>query len=129
MIMKKYEGNYKSFMSLNNDTVLMKNAIFELYQFLFNQKKNVAAVCPLMVDKENNSQATFGPIPDATTHILRILNVKKILSINIVKTNLYKYIKFLPTFLKEYLTAKRGYNTTKEIPRISGACVLFKQKA
>lgn len=128
MIMKKYEGKYQSFMSLNNDTFLMKNSIFYLYKFLF-KNKTTGAVCPLMVDKENNSQATFGPIPNATTHIFRILNLKKILSIKIVRNYLYKHINFLPKFLQEYLNAKNGYNTTKEIPRISGACVLFKKQA
>ena len=128
MIMNKFKGKYSSFMSLNNDTILKPNSIFLLYEYLFKDKV-IGAVCPQMVDKENKSQASYGPIPNALTHVLRILNLKNILKIKILKFVLYKYIKLLPIFMQHYLIAKNGYNTTRKIPRISGACVLFKEKA
>lgn len=128
MIMNKYKGKYLSFMSLNNDTIVKKNAIFHLFNFLFKYE-NIGAVCPQMLDNKNNFHASLGPIPNATTHILRILNIKRILSLKILMKILYKNITFLPTFLKDYLLAKKGYKSTLQIPRISGACVLFKNTA
>ena len=128
MIMERYKGKYRAFMSLNNDTILKPNAIFLLFEYLFKDNY-IGAVCPHMVDKYNNHQASYGPIPTSLTHILRIINLKKILRIQIVKTILYKYISLLPIFAKQYLIAKDGYTSTREIPRISGACVMFKEKA
>jgi GT2 family glycosyltransferase len=128
MIMERYKGKYRAFMSLNNDTILKSSAIFLLYDYLFKDKF-IGAVCPQMVDKHDNPQASYGPIPDAMTHILRIINLKKILRIEIVRNILYKYIRLLPNFVQQYLRAKDGYTSTREIPRISGACVLFKEKA
>jgi len=128
VIMERYNGQYRAFMTLNNDTILKPDAIILLFDYLFKDE-SIGAVCPQMVDKHNNPQASHGPIPSTTTHVLRIVKLKKILKIEFVERVLYKYIKLLPNFVKQYLNAKKGYVSTSEIPRISGACVLFKEKA
>jgi|APSaa5957512576_1039674.scaffolds.fasta_scaffold25040_2 GT2 family glycosyltransferase len=128
MIMQRYKGKYHAFMSLNNDTIVKSNAIFLLNNYLFKDA-SIGAVCPQMVDKYNNPQTSNGPLPNAMIHILRIINLKTILKVKIVKNILYRYIRLFPNSIQQYLEAKNGRTLTRQISRISGACVLFKEKA
>lgn len=126
-IIKKYTNKFKYYMCLNNDAVLDNNTINELIIFAENSH-SLGAVCPLLVNQEYKPQGSCGPIPGFLTHFFRIISISKILKIEIIKSFLANTLSFVPV-LKEYFIASRGYNSTQEVPRISGACVLFTSAA
>jgi N-acetylglucosaminyl-diphospho-decaprenol L-rhamnosyltransferase len=127
-ILKSFFGKARYYILLNDDTVVLKDSINKMFQFM-EENSDVGICGARLIFPDGKYQISGGIFPSMVKEIIRLLNLKAWGLSSDLKGFIGKYFGYLlPYEFREYLRVFIDENGVREVDYVSGACMMVRHR-